>query len=83
MYNAKAYRLIQSDARGPWESSPRRTVVSVAGQEWLSETFAVVLRAFSPAQDEPGVTLVVQYQDARERWWDMSREDVAEFIDNV
>ena len=82
MYNAKAYRLIQSDARGPWESSPRRTVVSVAGQEWLSETFAVVLRAFGSAGDVEGVTEQAQYQDARERWWDMSRDEVAEFINN-
>jgi hypothetical protein len=58
-------------------------VVNVTGQEWLPETFAVILRAFDSAQDEPGITLVVQYQDTRERWWDMSREEVAEFIDNV
>ncbi len=83
MYNANAYRIVQLDSRGPWESNPQRTVTTVSGQEWLSETFAVILRAFGDAGGEPGVTVTAQYQDARERWWDMSDQEVAEFIDNV
>jgi hypothetical protein len=83
MYNAKAYRLVQLDGRGPWESSPRRTVTTISGQEWLAETFAVVLRAFGSAGGVDGVTEQAQYQDARERWWDMSPEEVSTFIDNV
>ena len=83
MLNAKAYRLVQLDARGPWATSPRRTVVSVTGQEWLPETFGVIIRAFDSAHDVPGITAVVQYQDARERWWDMDQDEVNEFLEMI
>ncbi len=83
MYNAMAYRVVQLDGRGPWEASPRRTVVEVTGEEWLPDTFAVVIRQFAGAGSNPGITVTFQYQDARERWWDMSQDEVAEFINNV
>lgn len=82
MYHAKAYRVVQLDARGPWEASPRRTVVEVTGEEWLPDTFAVVIRQFAGAGSNPGITVTFEYQ-TRGQWVVMSEDEVSEFINNV
>lgn len=80
----KAYRMVMLDGRGGWESRPRETIIAVTGQEWVAETFAVVIKAFDPGKDQaPGITIKIQGQDARDRWWDMAQDEVQEFLELV